>query len=96
MSIKSIFISGLLLATAATPSLAQSQRRTPTPVEREAFYDQLRKLTPEQRHELFVSQHKRKPATISVAPQAKQAPGGQNTNATVPADARFPAEFEEV
>jgi agmatine/peptidylarginine deiminase len=53
-------------------------------------------MTPEQRHELFISQHKRKPATISTAPQTKQAPGGQNTNATVPADARFPGEFEEV
>lgn len=97
MSIKSILITGLLLATAATPAFSQTQRRTPTPQEKQAAYERLRNMTPEQRQELFQLQHKRRPDVIKAAPQAKQAPGGgQSSNASVPADARFPAEFEEV
>lgn len=77
---------------------AQS-RVVPTAAEKQAAYDALRQLTPEQRKAKFLKEHKRKPEMLPVS-AIKKVPSSMmktsGTTAIVPSDARFPGEFEEV
>ena len=93
------------LSFAALSTTAQQQRTEPTPAQKKAAYDELRKLTPEQRHERYLKAYKRKPASADNSSKKKiNTNVGTNTNSSkttkvtsiVPSDARFPGEFEEV
>lgn len=87
-----------LFCLTCTASFAQQNIR-PTLQEKQAAYAALRLLTPEQLKEKFRKEHKRKPERMALPLDSK--PAGTTmktagTTAIVPADARFPGEYEEV
>lgn len=93
------------LSFAALSTTAQQQRTEPTPAQKKAAYEELQKLTPEQRHERYLKAYKRKPIHAENPSKKKintSADISTNTSKTtkataiVPNDARFPGEFEEV
>jgi agmatine/peptidylarginine deiminase len=70
-----------------------------TVAQKQAAYDALRQLTPEQRKAKFLKEHKRKPEMLPLSAVKKSAASTLKTSGTtaiVPADARFPGEYEEV
>jgi agmatine/peptidylarginine deiminase len=87
-----------LFCLVASTATAQNKIK-PTAEQKQAAYDALRQMTPEQRKAKFLKEHKRKPEVLP-ASAIKSAPTNTmkttGTTAIVPNDARFPGEFEEV
>lgn len=83
---------------------AQNKSAALSPEQKQAAYDAIRQLSPEQRHAAFLKDHKRKPELKAATPaktgsSAEPASRLMKTTApytTVPGDARFPGEYEEV
>ncbi|MFA6149705.1 MAG: agmatine deiminase family protein [Chitinophagaceae bacterium] len=71
----------------------------PTLAQKQAAYEALRKLTPQEMKEKFLKEHKRKPDfTGTILPEKKSGKTMKTTGggSILPPDARFPGEFEEV
>lgn len=59
------FSAVLIAAIILSGQRAEAQQRVkPTPEQKKAAYDSLRKMTPEQRKAKFKAEHKRKPAAL--------------------------------